>query len=403
MAIAYPDVLGDLVDARQRFEADGVQYVQRLVPPVIAQGATAHLHFWLQSCWEAGATLRVATMWSRGLALRMPEPSLDVPLRAAEVAELLLPIQAGPDLPPGTHRLSLRLRARPEVRCQRIRPRQATGALENSLLPYVVGLRLASSLGVGYSTTPRTQFDMPLRVVSPSEQASVGTAGGEGDELAPTLVSRWVLDDWPTQGRAQQWVNDRRPYILKGLELPSLFRVLMDETQERFRRSGLQLAIGETIFVAKILAWTVRYFLDEPSWQDGLLVPAYALAFQHDLPTDDPTLLVARADYARLVRLASALTFGLLRRRRGEDIWDMGEQRALAEFVSGRLESAKPLSAEFLYLPLVVGGLLVGEEVVLPGEKYAESRSLVAVAREGRQPEWADNAGLTALLDDLLA
>jgi hypothetical protein len=369
---------------------------------VIPPGGRTEIRFWLANCWEADASLRIAVSWPRGVAFRMADAGLDVPLRPAEVAELILPVHAGPDLPAREYRLSVRLSARPEVRCRRVRGQESAGALEGSLLPYTLGLSLASSIGVGYSATRRRRFEMPLRVEVGADAPDTERGVQDHEDLTPTLVSHWLLDDWPPQGRAQKWVNDRRPYILPGLELPILFRVLMDETYERFGRAGLELEIGEALFVSKMLAWTVRYFLENPAWQDGLLVPAYALGLQHDLPTDDPTLLVARADYPRLVRLACALTFGLLRRKRGRDVWGMEEQRAVGEFVSQRLEASQPLSAEFLYLPLIVGGLLVSEALRLPGENLDESYALLASARQTREAVLSENPELGALLDEHL-
>ncbi len=402
MAVLYPDVLGDMVDARQRFEADGVQYVEQVSPSVIPPGGVARLDFWLQSCWEASVHLNLAIAWRRGVDIRLPEASLDVPLHPAEVAHLVIPIQAGPDLLPDTYRLSLRLKARPDMRCQRIRSREGSGALADSLLPYTVGLGLANSIGVGYSTTPRDRLEMSVRVERRGATSPSGDAPQEDCDLTPSLISHWILDDMVPQGRAQTWVNDRRPYILPGLELPLLSRVLMDETYERFERCGLELEIPEAMFVTKVLAWTARYFLQNPAWQDGLLVPAYALAFRHDLPTDNPSLLVARADYARLVRLASSATCGLLRRRLARDPWPAEELRAVGQFVSHRLEASYPLAVEFLYLPLVLGGLLVGRDLILPGESLEESYELIALAREKRAAALAENPELQDLLAKLL-
>ena len=52
MSSEYPDVLGDLVDARQRFEVNGVHYVAALEPAIIYPGETTSLQIWLQSCWD---------------------------------------------------------------------------------------------------------------------------------------------------------------------------------------------------------------------------------------------------------------------------------------------------------------------------------------------------------------
>jgi hypothetical protein len=43
MSLEYPDVLGDLVDARQRFENTGLHYQMVLQPATIAPGETTVL------------------------------------------------------------------------------------------------------------------------------------------------------------------------------------------------------------------------------------------------------------------------------------------------------------------------------------------------------------------------
>ena len=87
MSTEYPDVLGDLVEARERFEVNGVHYLMALQPPTIAPGETTHLRVWLQSCWNVPVQV--------GIRIRLPaQPSptftviqeqTDVPLEPAEV------------------------------------------------------------------------------------------------------------------------------------------------------------------------------------------------------------------------------------------------------------------------------------------------------------------------------
>jgi hypothetical protein len=176
----------------------------------------------------------------------------------------------------------------------------------------------------------------------------------------------------------------------------------MDESQARFRDAGLPLQVGEALFVAKILTFAAEYFLSRPDLQDVVLVPAYRLAFRYNLPVSDPVALIARADYARLARLAASLTFGLLRRHLGRDPWSLEEQLAVTDLVADRVEHGGVLPAEFLYLPLVVGGLLVGSQVLMPGEALPQSLTLLTKARQQRSPELAENPELNGLLDQLL-
>jgi hypothetical protein len=176
----------------------------------------------------------------------------------------------------------------------------------------------------------------------------------------------------------------------------------LEESQERLREAGLPLHMGEALFLAKILTYTVEYFFKRADWQDAILVPAYMLAFRYDLPTDDPVLLICRADYARMARLAISLSFGLLRLRTHRDLWSREEQLAVAGLVSERVESGGLLPAEFLYLPLLLGGVLVAGEVQMPGEKPAQSLALLGQAYRKRAADLGENPELVAIFRELL-
>jgi hypothetical protein len=106
-----------------------------------------------------------------------------------------------------------------------------------------------------------------------------------------------------------------------------------------------------------------------------------------------------RADYARIARLAASLTFGMLRQKMGHDIWTLEEQLAVTDLVADRIEHGGALPAEFLYLPLLLGGLMVASQVQLPGEDSAQSLDLFAKARKQRATELEHNQELAALLD----
>ena len=94
MSSEFPDILADLVEARQRFEVGGVHYMVALEPSAISPGESTALRLWLQSCWDTP----VKTVVTVGLpAQTSPKFSLlqertDVPLKAAEVGQLTIPI-----------------------------------------------------------------------------------------------------------------------------------------------------------------------------------------------------------------------------------------------------------------------------------------------------------------------
>jgi hypothetical protein len=210
------------------------------------------------------------------------------------------------------------------------------------------------------------------------------------------------VDDWAFEGKASRYVNDQRIYMLPKITRLSLYMGFLEESRARFTDANLPLEIGEAVFLAKILTYAGEYFLKRPDWQDVILTPPHVLAFRYNLPTSDPVFLIVRADYARMVRLACSLSFGLLHQRVRRQVWTLEEQLAVTDLVADRVERGGTLPAEFLYLPLLVGGLLVSDQVQMSGENAAQSLGLLAKARQKRDAELAENPELVAILDRLL-
>lgn len=396
MSLEYPDVLGDLVDARQRSEVNGLHYLLALQPETVAPGEGATLRFWLQSCWDVPlqASITIDLPVRATTALSLAQATTHVPLEPAEVGEVCIPIAADPAAEPGEYRLPVTIAAKPETRGHYLRGQEIEGHLDDALLAFTTGMSLSATMGLGYLAHPRPEQELALRI------AGAPQLGPEPD-LTPTYLSHWTVEDMKIQARALRYVNDRRLYLQPKITRQALYMAFLEESQERLREAGLPLHMGEALFLAKILTYTVEHFFERADWQDAILVPAYSLAFRYDLPTEDPVLLICRADYARMARLAISLSFGLLRQRTRRDPWTREEQLAVANLVSSRVEHGGRLPAEFLYLPLLLGGALVVGEVQMPGEKPDQSLALLGQAYRKRTADLAENLELVALFQEL--
>ena len=396
MSTEYPDVLGDLVEARERLDVKGVHYLMQLGPPRIAPGETAHLRMWLQSCWNV--PLQVC------ITVRLPEqesPTFSViqkvtkvPLEPAEVGEVTIPIACTADTEPGEFDVTVHLAVDFETRGQYIRSKEHAGHLDDALLRFCTGMSLAAAVGIGYVARTQPERILTLHVKGPPQP-------GPSPDLIPTYISHWTVPELSLLGKARQHVNDRRLYLIPQVTRRAVYLAFLEESKARLKDAGLPLHIGETVFLAKILTFTVEYFMRRPDWQDVILVPAYMLAIRHNLHTDDPVALIVRADYARIARLAASLSFGMLHQRLGRDTWTLEEQLAVTDLVADRLEWGGTLPAEFLYLPLLLGGLMVASSVQMPGEEPAQSLDLFSKAREQRATDLAHNQELVVLLDQL--
>jgi hypothetical protein len=398
MSSEFPDILGDLVEARERFEVSGVHYVVALEPPEIAPGETTTLHLWLQNCWDTPvkAIVTVGLPAQSVPTFSVLQTRTDVPLKAAEVGQLTLPIASTAETESGTYQLTLTFAQKSETRGLYIRSQSTEGQLGQTLLSFTTGLELASTTSVGFSARTMPEQELSLQVSG--HPRSMPPA-----DLTPTFVSNWTIDDLAFVGKARQHVNDQRLYLQPQLTRQSLYMSFLEESQARFKDASLPLHIGEAIYVSKILTFAVEYFLKQPDRQDVILVPPYMLAYRYSLPMNDPVFLIVRADYARIARLAVSLSFGLLRQRLKRDLWTDEEQLALADLISDRVEQGGILPAEFLYLPLVLGGLLVASQVQMPGEKPLQSLNSLRTARQQRAAQLAANPELVSILDRLLA
>jgi len=397
MSNEYPDVLGDLVDAKQRFEVNGVHYVMALQPATIAPGLIANVHIWLQNCWDVPVQVAITLQMAAHppSILSTVQAQTDVPLEAAEVGEVTIPVAANSQGAPGEYPIVVTIGARYEQRGLYVRSQKNTGQLGDTLLAFTTGLNLAAVLGLGFVARTCPQQQLRLHVEGSPQCGPV-------PDLTPTFVSHWTVADLPIQGKAQQYVNDQRLYLLPKLIRQPLYLTFMEESQARFRYASLPLQIGEAIFLAKILTYTAEYFLSRPEHQDAILVPAYSLAFRYNLPVSDPIFLIARADYGRMIRLAESISFGLLQQLLDRAPWTLEEQLAVTDLVANRVELGGNLPAEFLYLPLLLGGLSVASQVQMPGENLSQSLSLLAKSYSQRATELADNPELVAIFEQLL-
>ena len=112
MAIHYPDVMNDLTDARNRFEAGCVQYLAEFEAPTIPAGGVARLVVTLQNAVDTPARLavRLGLPRLRGKARRLGDSLFQIEesvarltLSEGEVGQLLVPVGVAEVTPPDSY------------------------------------------------------------------------------------------------------------------------------------------------------------------------------------------------------------------------------------------------------------------------------------------------------------
>jgi hypothetical protein len=311
------------------------------------------------------------------------DPLIRLTLADGEVGQLTIPVHVLPEVPPKEYTFSVQVEATAGREGMRRRPNKGEDMLGDLLLSDLQGLGITLLCSRGFETRKRKEQAVPL-VVTEAEEVP------EPADIKPNFESLWIPKDWDAIVDARRELNDRRIHIVPALTPEAVYLPFMRESQALFSNSNVQLHLGEAIFVAKILTFTVSYFMRNAEWQDCLLVPIYAYAQSSGQAIDDPVWSVTRLGYLHVLELAIALSFSLVEEALKRQSWDPVEQRVLRDYIVGRLDSGASLPAEFLYLPLILGGIAVAGEVALGDEGVQESLRMLAKAKAAKAELFAD-------------
>lgn len=392
MAFEYPDLMNDITDARKRFESGVVQYLAEFDPHPVSAGDCAQLQVTLQNVLEVPIRVAIHTDLPRprGKLKRLPqplfrlfEPEIRLTLEGGEVAQLAVPIQVQRHVPPGEYTVNVQVASEPTQEAMRVRPERGENRVGDLKIRYPQGLGIAQIASWGYETKKQREQAAAFAVAEPGQEV-------ESPDLKPQFHSLWTPKDWDLIVRARQEVNERRIHIVPELTAEALYVPFMQESQTVFLNSGIRLHVGEAIFVSKILAHTVTYLMGSVEWQDCLLVPIYAYAYAKEQPTDNSIWLVTQLGYTHAVELAVALSFALVDEILQREVWDRTVQLAVRDFIVECLATGAALPGEFLYLPLLLGGIAVSREVVFDGEDVQASLRLLARAKAEKAEVFAD-------------
>lgn len=404
MAVEYPDIIGEYLDAPERYESDGVQIVPYLEPSEVAIGQVTSLTLFLQSAVDVPVEITLKpelpqTSRFRGKPmLAVGEPELQVSLEPAQVGILSVPVTTTSQSKEGQHQMHLNVSVTGEGQPTRVRPSETTGRFRSELIDDVKGLDLVRIVGVPYKVIPTRRISVPLTVRGQSETTD------EAPDLATKFESLWSREEMERQGAAIQEISQRRAVIVDQLQTEPVFVGLLAESHKRFTDAGLPLRIGEAIALGKILTYTVRHFLANSDLQDALLVPVWELANEYDLPTGDPLWVLRNVGFRHLMRLTVALSFGLVHQALGRQPWTLEERQAVISLVADAVEMGEALPPEFLYVPLLMGAAYISRQIILDGEESTHSLRLLQKAKAARAKVFADPdlAEINLIFDRLL-
>ncbi len=386
---SYPDILSEYIDASTRSEIDGLQYVAQVSPPRFDPGTLSTLKLYLQNTLDVTLKVEITPKLPQlgrlraRPVLKMSAPRYLIELNPVEVGILSIPITTDA-IAPGSHILELDFKIQHAKEALKVRTPKAQDPLKSLPIDSPIGLNLVSVVGTSYTTQQGKKCKVSVHILdNPANEPT-------DQNLEEDYTKLWDRDSGHLQQQAQKLINETRASIIEDLNVESLFIALYAENQQRFADAGLPLRIGEAIAIAKLLTYTSHIFLNNPDLQDGLLCPIWERAIYNNYPTSDIRQTIRDVGYKHILKLALTMSFGMIAQKAGKQLWSKEERDGVRDYIVDALEDGAPIEEDFLYLPLMLGAVLILKQVRLPNEDVPNTIALVKQAQFARENLFRD-------------
>jgi len=432
-ALNFPDVLG-FITGGKRANLQWIHMATALRPRVVRAGRAFEMLLLIQNVsdleLEVTATLRLPDKDSKGQKGRFVTKAgrLIVKLDPAGVGLITLPLSSMPDTASAAdYKISMDLKIAPlsKDKPQRVRTESGEGEFNVELLDTDRQTQLTELKNLQWTAQHSgASITSTLMVMS-------GTVGSFAD-LQPTWTTLWTLRDHSDkrlllQKLAPLITEQVLPHMNVRMALP----ILLEYTQKRFANAEYKLQEIEVNLIARLLTLMLAYAgadearaslmatgrdynLTRIFKSDYLLnadnpiqLPAWFDAFMGLVEKDarlmaHPVKATAHFLYEALMRDAMLHAFNRIEQMVDVEIGTPDERLAYVENIIEATRTGK-LDFELLYMPLVLGGIIVADQVLVKGEKASDLYPQIRAMYDARYSERnADNAGTFDLANTLI-
>lgn len=431
--INYPDVLGYITQS-ERYTFGVIEAALAVRPRVAKSGHPFGVILLLQNTIntvvDVTATLSLPNKDAAGKKDRfiVDKPRLVVQLQPGEVGYVLLPVSSLPDTATSRdYTLSMDVQVKPAEKAELVRQADTPWPLDTSKLPAEKAEKVESLRKCKFSTQPKKGG--LLRGASGLEIGFAMLAGKTGKplKLKPGWVSLWTLGD--QDDVESLLVRYREPLKLKllpGLDRKELQANLLEKTTARFAQAGYPLQPIEALTITKLMLLILEYANPSQSAQSTMQSGAYNLEQylredvepQGELPFWVRRILraiaqderVARAPnraiphfaYDDLLKDATLYGFKEVERASGEELGTAAEMLTYADHLLEKLGQQGTLDFGYVYVPLVLAGVIVYDRVLLKDEQVAEIVDDIRDMLEQRRDEVEEDDPVFALAENVI-
>jgi hypothetical protein len=392
-ALGYPDVLG-MVTGGIRHHAEVVQCAFAVHPTSITVGQALEALVLIQNACDRPIHVRLHLSLPRKdvegnrISLVAAKEMIPLDLHGGEVGLLHVPIIPFPPTAPGeAYVVGVRLEPRAPRGCQQVHgPHGGRPASILNISPFRLNIlreaRFSAEMEGGYLV--RTFNILP---------GAINAAPGE---TAPRYEVLWSARELPQEQARYQALSEQAAQYAGALDRAALLAPLRAVTEQRYASAGLPLHPAEALFIAKTLTYAMEdglhiesaFDLRDSRWFQRLVTVAADRGL-----LDDVDALVAFL-YTAVVRDAVRLGLLMVERESGQGLGSAADHLAYADEVMLALERQQGIDLGHAYLPLILAGLLIHNDVKDSRESLWDSLTHIREAWRGRvrlagsQYEW---------------
>jgi hypothetical protein len=411
----YPDILG-YITGGGRYNVNVAQVALAVRPRVVRAGRPFEAILLIQNASDSDvditATLQIPEQDAKRQKNRFRAKSmrLVVGLRPAEVGYVVLPLSSLPDTAVSDqYKVGMAVEVKPLAKPRRIRLAEGGGAVNLEYLSDETLAKINDLKKLSFSTTRRgligSVIEAPFHVLS----AQVGQLV----DLSPGWVSLWRMSDYRDDRLLlERYGSALAEKVLPKLKAQTLYPAMFRATGQRLRAAGYDIHPIEAHYIAKLLVTVLESAAPEEETIDPLIdgkfnvkrllkngtndpnaLPGWCRGLLKAIDKDpsaaeNPALATATTVYDELLRDAIPYGFQLLAKTTGEDLGSVDEVREYAERLTNTImRRDKPLTFTDVYLPLVLGGVVIYDKALSPDEKVGEALSEMLEQLEARRSE----------------
>lgn len=424
----YPDILG-YITGGERCNINVVQLALAVRPRVVRAGRPFETILLVQNASDvdvdvtASLTLpEVDAKKQKGRFLSKKNRLL-VGVRPAEVGYVVLPMSCLPDTAVSdSYKIEMEIGVKPLKKPSRIRTPEGGGDVVFDYLRDDPREKLDELKKLMFSTTKR----FGLRDVLEATFSVMPGRMGQMVDFQPGWVNLWHVTDYVDE----RLVLEKYGTLLTNSILPRLKKAfvldaLVETTHRRFAGAGYLLKPLESLYIAKLLtlilemaepmeetfdylgypvfniAQTVKNGFSPgsgprfPRWCNSLLE---IIAKDENKANADLVEIVTDTLYDDLLRDAIPYAFKLIKTITGEDLGSDAEIQDYIENLIGMLGKESGMDFTHVYMPLVIGGVIIYDRVISDAEEISDSLRGMHDVMSEREPEVDENNDLVFMI-----